>query len=68
MTMLKKIFFILAVHYQDFKIIENSKTLCFNKEEMQAKFQEHFIEAEPLVKETGYHRRDKEVEELRNTI
>jgi hypothetical protein len=31
---------------------------------MQAKFQEHFKEADRLVKETGYHRRDAEIEEL----
>ncbi len=46
----------------------NGETLRLNKEEMQAKFQGHFKEAERLVKGTGYHRRDGEVEDLRITI
>ncbi|KHE91203.1 MAG: hypothetical protein K8F52_00620 [Candidatus Scalindua rubra] len=46
---------------KDFQIIENGETLTLTKEEMQTKFQEHFKEAERLVKETGYHRRDKEL-------
>ena len=33
---------------------------------MQEKFTEHFKEAERLVDETGYHRRDGKVEELKN--
>ena len=40
-------------------------SLTLTKEQMQAKFTEHFKEAKRLVKETGYHRRDAEVEELR---
>jgi|GEM_PF-4002438 len=32
---------------------------------MQAKFQEHFKEAEWLVKETGYHQSDGELEDLK---
>jgi len=39
--------------------------LSLNKEEMCEKFREHFEKAEKLVEETGYHRRDGEVEELR---
>ena len=46
-------------------IIEDGETLSLSKEEMQAKFQEHFKEAERLVKETGYHRRDGELDDLR---
>jgi hypothetical protein len=53
---------------KDYQIIEDGETLSLSKEEMQARFQEHFKEAERLVKETGYHRRDKELEDLRNTI
>ena len=49
----------------EFEVIENGETLRLTKEEMQAKFQEHFTEAERLVEETGYHRRDDELDELR---
>ncbi|MGR3293925.1 MAG: hypothetical protein ACUZ9M_07945 [Candidatus Scalindua sp.] len=52
----------------NYQIIEDGETLNLTKEEMQAKFQEHFKEAERLVKETGYHRRDKEIKDLRITI
>ena len=38
------------------------------KKEMKARFQKHFKEAERLIKETGYHRRDKELEELRKEL
>ncbi len=50
-----------------FEIIENGETLSLTKAEMQARFQEHFKEAERLVKETGYHRRNGELEELRKS-
>ena len=33
--------------------------------EMQARFQAHLKEVERLVKESGYHRRDGELEELK---
>ncbi len=49
----------------EFEIIENGETLSRNKEEMQARFQEHFKEAEKLINETGYHRRDGELKELK---
>ena len=49
----------------EFEIVEEGQTLSLTKEQMQARFQEHFNEAERLVEETGYHRRDAEVEELR---
>jgi len=52
----------------EFEIIENGETLRLSKEEMQARFREHFQEAERLIKETGYHRRDGELEELRTNI
>lgn len=48
-----------------FEIIEDGQTLSLTKEQMQEKFTEHFKEAERLINETGYHRRDKEIEELR---
>ncbi len=54
--------------YKDYQMIEDGETLSLIKEEMQARFQEHFKEAERLVKETGYHRRDKKLEELRTSI
>jgi hypothetical protein len=47
-----------------FEIIEDGETLRLSREEMQARFQVHFAAAEKLVNETGYHRRDGEVEEL----
>ncbi len=49
----------------EFEIIENGETLSLTKEEMQTKSQEHFKEAERLVNETGYHRRDEELKELK---
>ena len=49
----------------EFVVIENGETLRLIKEEMQAMFQAHFAEAERLVKETGYHRWDVEIEEIR---
>ncbi|MGB7061802.1 MAG: toll/interleukin-1 receptor domain-containing protein [Candidatus Zixiibacteriota bacterium] len=50
---------------KDYQIIENGETLSLTKEEMLVRFKEHFKEAEWLIKETGYHRRDGELEELR---
>jgi hypothetical protein len=50
---------------KDYQIIEDGQTLSLTKAKMQEKFQEHFKEAERLVDETGYHRRDAEVEELK---
>jgi hypothetical protein len=50
---------------EDYQIIEDGETITLTKEEMQEKFQEHFKEAERLVNETGYHRRDKDIEDLR---
>ena len=48
-----------------FKIIENGETLSLTNMEMKARFQEHFKKAEQLIKDTGYHRRDGELGELR---
>ena len=53
---------------KDYQIIEDGQNLSLTKEQMQAKFTEHFKQAERLVNETGYHRRDTEVEELRGGI
>jgi len=52
----------------NYQIIENGETLQLTKEEMQAKYREHFIKAEKLINETGYRRRDKELEELRKFV
>jgi len=41
------------------------KLTTWDTGEMQARFKEHFKEAERLVKETGYHRRDGELRELK---
>lgn len=51
---------------KDYQIMENGDTLSLTKEEMQAKFQYHFKEAARLIKVTGYHRRDGELDELMN--
>ena len=53
---------------KDYQIIENGEILSLTKEGMQGRFEEHFKEAERLVEETGYHRRDGELEELRTSI
>jgi tetratricopeptide (TPR) repeat protein len=53
---------------KNYQIIEDSETLTLTKEEMQTRFQEHFKKAEQLVQETGYHRRDNEIKDLRITI
>ena len=58
----------LRLSAKSYQIIENGETLSLTKEEMQARFQEHFKEAERLIEETGYHRRDGELEELRKEI
>ncbi len=50
----------------DYQIIDDGETLSLTKEEMQLKFQEHFKEAERLVQETGYHRRDGELDDLKD--
>ena len=49
----------------EFEIIEDGRTLPLTEEQMQAKFAEHFKDAERLIHETGYHRRDAELEQLR---
>jgi len=49
-----------------YQIIEDGEKLDLSKEEMKAKFREFLEKAEKLVEETGYHRRDGELEELRN--
>jgi tetratricopeptide (TPR) repeat protein len=48
-----------------YEIIENGETLRLSKEEMEVKFREHLQEVERLVAETGYHRRDGELKELK---
>jgi hypothetical protein len=48
-----------------FPVIENGETLSLTKEEMLNKFKEFFKEAQRLIEETGYHRRDEELEALR---
>ncbi|MCK5148182.1 hypothetical protein KAR48_15610 [bacterium] len=48
-----------------FEIIENGETLRLTTQEMQARFKAHFKEAERLIEETGYHRRDGELGEMR---
>ena len=49
----------------NYEIIEDGEILSLSKNEMEERFKEHFKEAERLIEETGYHRRDKELEELR---
>ena len=52
----------------NYEIIEDGETLSLTKEQMEARFKEHFKEAERLIQDTGYHRRDKELEELREFL
>ena len=53
---------------QSYLIIEDGESLHVSNKEMQEKFREHFMEAERLITETGYHRRDQELEALRKEI
>ena len=50
---------------KDYQIIEDGETLSLTKEKMLARFDKHLEEAKRLIKETGYHRRDGELKELR---
>jgi tetratricopeptide (TPR) repeat protein len=47
-----------------FTVIEQGQTLSLSKADMQTRYHSHLVEATTLVKQTGYHRRDKEVEAL----
>lgn len=49
-----------------YEIIEDGKEISLSKEEMEAKFKEYLEKAEKLIEETGYHRRDRKLKELRN--
>ncbi|MCK5148185.1 TIR domain-containing protein [bacterium] len=51
-----------------FEIIENGETLCLTTQQMQARFKAHFKEAERLIGETGYHRRDGELGKMRELV
>lgn len=46
-------------------VIEEGQTLHPSKEQMLERFSNHLIEAEALINKTGYHRRDKELAELK---
>ncbi len=48
-----------------YQIIENSENLSLTKPEMESKFSKHLKTAEKLIHETGYHRRDGELAELK---
>ncbi|MEO1258580.1 MAG: TIR domain-containing protein [Bacteroidota bacterium] len=48
-----------------FEILEQGETFVLTKEEMQEKFNTFLAEAERLIKECGYHRRDGELAELK---
>lgn len=50
---------------EEYEIMENGEVLLLSKAEMEGQFRVFFAEAERLVKECGYHRRDGELEELR---
>ncbi len=49
-----------------FEVMEMGETMTMSRAEMQARFLGHVAAAERLVAETGYHRRDGEVEALRD--
>ena len=53
---------------KDYRIIENGETLILTKRKMQTRFGEHVKEAERLIEDTGYHRRDGELEELKGKM
>ncbi len=55
----------LAAGGESFEVLEEGETLQLSKEEMQTRFGRHVAEAERLVEETGYHRRDGEVRSLK---
>jgi tetratricopeptide (TPR) repeat protein len=48
----------------DYEIIEDGQKLSLSKEEMEKKFKGDLEKATKLIKECGYHRRDKEVSQL----
>ena len=50
---------------KSYEVIENGEEWSLTCAEMQARFRQHFKEAERLISETGYHRRDEELEALR---
>ncbi len=50
---------------KSYEIIENGEKLSLSKHAMAAKFREFLAKAEKLIQETGYHRRDGELEELK---
>ena len=47
------------------RIIQAGEVVVFSKMEMQLQLQEHLREAEQLVEKTGYFRRNKEIQEIR---
>ena len=49
----------------NYEIIEDGQVLQLTKEQMQEKYQQHVKEAEQLINQTGYHRRDEELAELK---
>jgi hypothetical protein len=48
-----------------FAIIEDGMEKTLDKNEMEKRFKEHVAAAGKLIEETGYHRRDAELEELK---
>jgi len=50
-----------------FAIIEDGLEKTVSKPEMERLFKEHVAQAGELIEQTGYHRRDGELEELRKT-
>ena len=50
---------------KEFTIIEDGLEKKFSKPDMNSLFKEHVEKAHKLIQETGYHRRDKELEELK---
>ncbi|MCH7770512.1 MAG: hypothetical protein IIA49_05780 [Bacteroidetes bacterium] len=50
---------------KEFTIIEDGIEKDVSKEKMKKLFNEHIAKAGKLIEKTGYHRRDKELTELR---
>ena len=51
----------------EFLVIENGETLHPERCEMQARFERHLVCAEKLINDTGYHLRDGELAELKES-
>ncbi|NQZ10486.1 MAG: TIR domain-containing protein [Algicola sp.] len=54
----------LKTSANNFVVIENGETLSPDRKSMETRFNHHLKEATKLITKTGYHRRDKELDEM----